>query len=68
MAELLFHPLAPRPLETLVPHQLRHAPALADGSHRGRGRLRALPVRHRGPAAVYLLPVLMYMNRTKFHL
>ena len=42
----------------LVPPQLRHAPALAHGDHCGRGSLRALPVRHRRPAAVYLLPVL----------
>ena len=53
------YPLAPRPLETLVPHQLRHASALADGNHRGGGRLRPLSVRHRGFTAVYLLPVLI---------
>ena len=40
-------------------YRINFAMLPADGSHRGRGRLRALPVRHRGLAAVYLLPVLM---------
>ncbi len=52
------HPLAPDPLEALVPAQLRPPAPAGDGSCGRRSRLCRLSVHHRRPPGLHIFPVL----------